>query len=188
MNAIHGAQDPYRLPPPPGPYRADAYGPQAGQGPYQAAAPRQRTAIACRYCRRRKVRGRSLPIYELPRANFYPDRFVARDSRPRQMDDAATVFDSTKTACSLRFLRKPKPLCLRTPPTLIYDLDKMDQDQGAVVDRLSCTALMDNLCLLNSSHKAPRPPCRRLKGCTIRTDDRPWTVPRFPLRQLCPIR
>lgn len=70
MNAIHGAQDPYRLPPPPGPYRADAYGPQAGQGPYQAAAPRQRTAIACRYCRRRKVR-RSLPIYELPRANFY---------------------------------------------------------------------------------------------------------------------
>ncbi|KAJ5502689.1 hypothetical protein N7463_005563 [Penicillium fimorum] len=56
MNAIHGAQDPYRLPPPPGPYRADAYGPQAGQGPYQAAAPRQRTAIACRYCRRRKIR------------------------------------------------------------------------------------------------------------------------------------
>ncbi|KAJ5787788.1 C6 transcription factor [Penicillium paradoxum] len=56
MNAIHGAQDPYRLPPPPGPYRTDAYGPQAAQGPYQAAAPRQRTAIACRYCRRRKIR------------------------------------------------------------------------------------------------------------------------------------
>ncbi|CAG8018154.1 unnamed protein product [Penicillium salamii] len=57
MNAIHGAQDPYRLPPPPGPYRADAYGhPPAAQGPYQAAAPRQRTAIACRYCRRRKIR------------------------------------------------------------------------------------------------------------------------------------
>ncbi|KAJ5932045.1 hypothetical protein N7516_006534 [Penicillium verrucosum] len=57
-------------------------------------------------------------------------RFVARDSRPRQMDDAATVFDSTKTVCLLRSLRKPKPLCLPTPPTLIYDLDKMDQDQG----------------------------------------------------------
>ncbi|KAJ5339341.1 hypothetical protein N7541_011291 [Penicillium brevicompactum] len=57
MNAVHGAQDPYRLPPPPGPYRADAYGhPPAAQGPYQAAAPRQRTAIACRYCRRRKIR------------------------------------------------------------------------------------------------------------------------------------
>ncbi|KAJ5571402.1 C6 transcription factor [Penicillium sp. DV-2018c] len=46
MNAIHGAQDPYRLPPPPGPYRADGYGIPAGQGHYQAAAPRQRTAIA----------------------------------------------------------------------------------------------------------------------------------------------
>ncbi|KAJ6027860.1 hypothetical protein N7499_001318 [Penicillium canescens] len=56
MAAIHG-QDPYRLPPPPGAYRGDPYAPPpAPQGPYQAAAPRQRTAIACRYCRRRKIR------------------------------------------------------------------------------------------------------------------------------------
>ncbi|EAU32603.1 predicted protein [Aspergillus terreus NIH2624] len=63
MAAIHphvqGPQDPYRLPPPPGAYRPpDMY---AQQPPpptvvYQAAAPRQRTAIACRYCRRRKIR------------------------------------------------------------------------------------------------------------------------------------
>ncbi|PLB33558.1 Zn(II)2Cys6 transcription factor domain-containing protein [Aspergillus candidus] len=57
MAAIH-PPDPYRLPPPPGAYRGpDVY----AQGPppqvvYQAAAPRQRTAIACRYCRRRKIR------------------------------------------------------------------------------------------------------------------------------------
>ncbi|KAF9886234.1 hypothetical protein FE257_011847 [Aspergillus nanangensis] len=63
MAAIHphvqGPQDPYRLPPPPGAYRPpDVYAQQ--QPPptvvYQAAAPRQRTAIACRYCRRRKIR------------------------------------------------------------------------------------------------------------------------------------
>ncbi|KAK5807378.1 hypothetical protein VI817_001636 [Penicillium citrinum] len=63
MAAIHPhaqGQDPYRLPPPPGAYRPDAYGqpPAATQvvHHYQAAAPRQRTAIACRYCRRRKIR------------------------------------------------------------------------------------------------------------------------------------
>jgi hypothetical protein len=62
---VQGTQDPYRLPPPPGAYRPqDVYAqpappPQQPQVVYQAAAPRQRTAIACRYCRRRKVR--SLP-------------------------------------------------------------------------------------------------------------------------------
>ncbi|KAJ5101110.1 hypothetical protein N7456_007162 [Penicillium angulare] len=65
MAAIHHqmpvpGQDPYhRLPPPPAGYppRPDMYGqPPPGNGVYQAAAPRQRTAIACRYCRRRKIR------------------------------------------------------------------------------------------------------------------------------------
>lgn len=40
-------------------YRPDMYAQQPQPPPqvvYQAAAPRQRTAIACRYCRRRKVR------------------------------------------------------------------------------------------------------------------------------------
>ncbi|KAJ5887450.1 hypothetical protein N7495_007491 [Penicillium taxi] len=48
-------QDQYRLPPvaSPSTYR-EPYGPPAVV--YQAAAPRQRTAIACRYCRRRKIR------------------------------------------------------------------------------------------------------------------------------------
>ncbi|KKK25287.1 putative C6 transcription factor [Aspergillus ochraceoroseus] len=64
MAAIHphvqGPQDAYRLPPPPGAYRPpDVYAqapPPPPQVVYQAAAPRQRTAIACRYCRRRKIR------------------------------------------------------------------------------------------------------------------------------------
>ncbi|KAJ5699077.1 hypothetical protein N7462_001082 [Penicillium macrosclerotiorum] len=60
MTAIHPGPSPdYRLPPPPGAYRPDPYQPQPPQPPqmvYQAAAPRQRTAIACRYCRRRKIR------------------------------------------------------------------------------------------------------------------------------------
>lgn len=54
------AQDPYR--PPPGPYGRDDRGYQqdyrggAQQMAFSQSAPRQRTAIACRYCRRRKVR------------------------------------------------------------------------------------------------------------------------------------
>lgn len=51
--------DPYRLPPPhqfPG-----YYAPPQHYPPPPAAAPRQRTAIACKYCRKRKVWRISLP-------------------------------------------------------------------------------------------------------------------------------
>jgi hypothetical protein len=48
-------QDPYRsLPPPAQMY--PGYGPPMGYAAPAQPAPRQRTAIACRYCRRRKVR------------------------------------------------------------------------------------------------------------------------------------
>ncbi|KIV90876.1 hypothetical protein, variant 2 [Exophiala mesophila] len=47
--------DPYRLPPPHGGYPYYAPPPQHYQ-PQPAAAPRQRTAIACKYCRKRKIR------------------------------------------------------------------------------------------------------------------------------------
>ncbi|KAL6153094.1 hypothetical protein ACJBU6_08260 [Exserohilum turcicum] len=59
-------QQPYRLPgpnewtrapPPPDPYRQQPPPPpQYVQQHHQPPAPRQRTAIACRYCRRRKIR------------------------------------------------------------------------------------------------------------------------------------
>ncbi|OJJ04943.1 hypothetical protein ASPVEDRAFT_137354 [Aspergillus versicolor CBS 583.65] len=65
VHPLHAQPDPYRLPPPPGAYRPEIYGGQQPPPPappsapgavvYQAA-PRQRTAIACRYCRRRKIR------------------------------------------------------------------------------------------------------------------------------------
>lgn len=49
-------QDPYRsLPPPAQMY--PGYGPPMGYAAPAQPAPRQRTAIACRYCRRRKVCG-----------------------------------------------------------------------------------------------------------------------------------
>lgn len=56
----YAPQDPYRQQPPPGPYRDDrAQYDYARGGPpqmnFSQSAPRQRTAIACRYCRRRKV-------------------------------------------------------------------------------------------------------------------------------------
>ncbi|EAT85148.1 hypothetical protein HBH56_170350 [Parastagonospora nodorum] len=45
-----------RGPPPPDPYAQQAPPPQYVQQHHQPPAPRQRTAIACRYCRRRKIR------------------------------------------------------------------------------------------------------------------------------------
>ncbi|TAQ84660.1 hypothetical protein B7494_g7017 [Chlorociboria aeruginascens] len=55
--------DPYRSPPQPGPFRDDrvyqvdyARAPPQQQMSFSQSAPRQRTAIACRYCRRRKIR------------------------------------------------------------------------------------------------------------------------------------
>jgi len=59
MAAVH----PHGQGPPYMGYRPDVYGqPQPPQVVYQAAAPRQRTAIACRYCRRRKVCLRAEPL------------------------------------------------------------------------------------------------------------------------------
>ncbi|KAH8597806.1 hypothetical protein B0O99DRAFT_684518 [Bisporella sp. PMI_857] len=59
----YGQPDPYRQPPPPGPYQdSRQYQPDYGRGApqqhmtFNQSAPRQRTAIACRYCRRRKIR------------------------------------------------------------------------------------------------------------------------------------
>lgn len=121
----------------------------------------------------------------LPADTVGVGRFVARDSTPQLMDGAATVFDLTKIACSPQSRRKPRPLCPRTPPTLIYEMDRHPV-WGA--DNLSCTAPTGSHCHLSSSRRAPRPPFRRPKGCTIRTDDPPWMVPRRPLRQACPIR
>ncbi|KAI9748376.1 MAG: hypothetical protein M1815_003314 [Lichina confinis] len=57
MAALSPQQDPYGLPPPE--YHGapnQAYRPQAGHMTFNQPAPRQRTAIACRYCRRRKIR------------------------------------------------------------------------------------------------------------------------------------
>ena len=50
---LQPSQD-YRALPPPQQMYAPAYPPPMGYAPAQPA-PRQRTAIACRYCRRRKV-------------------------------------------------------------------------------------------------------------------------------------
>ncbi|CRL31055.1 Fungal transcriptional regulatory protein, N-terminal [Penicillium camemberti] len=52
----HQGHASYRLPPPSRSYRPDLFSQvQAPRGTYQAAAPRQRTAVACRRCRRRKI-------------------------------------------------------------------------------------------------------------------------------------
>ncbi|RAO64965.1 uncharacterized protein BHQ10_000977 [Talaromyces amestolkiae] len=148
MAAVHsqvqGSQDPYhRLPPPPapGPYQRppDMYAqpPPGSQVVYQAAAPRQRTAIACRYCRRRKTY-----------------RFVVPVSRAPLMDAAPTVFDSTRNACSHRCPRKRKPSFPPMQPTLTCCVRK--PKEGAVVAIPAITSCYMELMANLSRHNSKR--------------------------------
>jgi hypothetical protein len=57
--------------------------------PIHQPAPRQRTAVACRYCRRRKVE-------DLLSATDF--RFGVQATKVRQMDDARTVYNGIKNA------------------------------------------------------------------------------------------
>lgn len=108
--------DQYRavLPPPhtmyPPPYQGQ---PQMPYAPAQPA-PRQRTAIACRYCRRRKVcdtiatRGYRVQLTRDVRS------VVQASTNPR-MDAAPTASASPRNASSLPSRPRPKRSFLRTP-------------------------------------------------------------------------
>lgn len=91
--------------PPPNGYPRDYRGPPPGSYPPEyaggpqgvaQAAPRQRTSIACRYCRKRKVRGIEKRLYvehSDDRSIDHPNRFVAADTRVRQEESARTALE-----------------------------------------------------------------------------------------------
>jgi hypothetical protein len=130
-------QDPYR--PQPGPYRDDrGYQQDYGRGgaqhmAFSQSAPRQRTAIACRYCRRRKVSNFALGGFAFWTSGFLRktpkttclsrslylqcDRFAAQVliRIPRDAVQIASV--SSKNAFSPRSPLKLKPLSLLTLST-----------------------------------------------------------------------
>ncbi|KAK3215112.1 hypothetical protein GRF29_19g2222590 [Pseudopithomyces chartarum] len=56
LHRLPGPHEWNQAPPPPDPYRAQPPPPAYMNQHHQPPAPRQRTAIACRYCRRRKIR------------------------------------------------------------------------------------------------------------------------------------
>ena len=92
-------QDPHRPGPPPHHMYAQ-----------HQPAPRQRTAIACRYCRRRKVsRNCSGPVtfFMLIRAA----RFAAQDSKHPKMAVAPIVSDFSRNASSRPYPPTLRPLC-----------------------------------------------------------------------------
>jgi hypothetical protein len=96
--------DPYRgQPPPPPNYMASHH---------QPPAPRQRTAIACRYCRRRKVELPPSPSQAI--ADVSP-RFAAPASRPPTTAAAPTACASTRTASSRPSRPRRRPLSPLTP-------------------------------------------------------------------------
>lgn len=87
---------------------------------YQASAPRQRTAIACQYCRRRKVCSQTIMLLtdthththtHIHEANaFFPaPRSGAPGLRIQQLGAARTAFGSTSIACSRPCRRRKSP-------------------------------------------------------------------------------
>ena len=112
-------QDIYALPPPRSMYQGHPQDPYRGGPPqhinFNQPAPRQRTAIACRYCRRRKViRPCHFPL--LPLSETDDARSVVPASKLRRMGAARIASASSKNASSRPSPLKRKPLCPRTPP------------------------------------------------------------------------
>lgn len=117
-------QPPYREPPP-GAYRDDrGYPPQDyGRGApqhmaFSQSAPRQRTAIACRYCRRRKV---STKLHSAPWASFQHN--VSRLGRMKSKSKQANMISPLLPTDSLLRLRsKPRRTMLQLPalPARMY--------------------------------------------------------------------
>jgi hypothetical protein len=107
--------DHYRALPPPQQMYAPPYQPhQQMQYPPPQPAPRQRTAIACRYCRRRKVCAK-LTFQTRDRIANVALRFAAQASTSRRMAGAPTASASHKSVSSLRSVAKRKRSSRRTP-------------------------------------------------------------------------
>jgi len=106
--------DQYRaLPAPPQMYAP----PYQQQMPYPPAqpAPRQRTAIACRYCRRRKVCDASICVCDASiSTNGRFHRFAARATTKTRKAAAPTASASRRSASSLPSVHRPRP---SSPPT-----------------------------------------------------------------------
>ena len=115
-------QDLYPLPPPRSMYQGHPQDPYRGGPPqhmsFNQPAPRQRTAIACRYCRRRKVI-RPVIARLCPVRKTDDDRSVVPASKLRRMAAAPTASVSSRNASLPPSPLKRKPLCPRTPPTRI---------------------------------------------------------------------
>ena len=87
-------------------------GPQSHMN-YNQPAPRQRTAIACRYCRRRKVSANW--NHWISRMLTISNRFAVPASKRLMMVVAQIANASSKSAFLLRFPLRRKLLCLLTP-------------------------------------------------------------------------
>lgn len=128
----HQPQQPYRLPgpgewnqapPQSDPYRAQQPPPGYMNQHHQPPAPRQRTAIACRYCRRRKVNHRKTlcaPRFEEEKNSPTP-RSAARVSKPPTTAAAPTACASTRTASSRPCRPRRRLSCPPTPSGAAWD-------------------------------------------------------------------
>ena len=136
----------------------DMYGPYGPPDPrtmgqphmaYQSQpAPRQRTAIACRYCRRRKVCRRQ--VHQVASDVLINYRFVALDSKPQMTVVVPIASASSKSVSSHPSPPKRKPSCRPTlhtrtsatpglcHPNVVEDRCTLNRDS------LPFTALTDN--------------------------------------------
>lgn len=101
------------------PYPPDPRGiPPPHMGYQSQPAPRQRTAIACRYCRRRKVRFTHSHLGM--RQALIDPRFAVQVLKHPMMDAAPTASVSSKNVSSHQSLPRHKPLCQPTQHIHIF--------------------------------------------------------------------
>ena len=129
-------------------------------------APRQRTAIACRYCRRRKVRQEA--GFQRLGVMLMWYRFVAPASKHQTTVDVPIANASSKNASSHRSPPKPKPLYRPTLRTHIFAILGLCHP-NAVEDRyilnkgsLLFTGLTDNRWGQCHTTRTIRPPTATL--------------------------
>lgn len=138
-----GPYDMYQGHQQPLPYPQHPHDSQQPQVGFNQPAPRQRTAIACRYCRRRKVRLHRPSEALDPMTDTF--RSDATDSTLRPTVVAQTAADSIKNASSPPSLPKRTPLCPRIPPIPIYEIragcNRRPTDGRSTLNRVSPSSM-----------------------------------------------
>ena len=173
-------------PPPPPPHQQMPYPQQHPNNVgFNQPAPRQRTAIACRYCRRRKV---AAPLSVMPSRKLLSShasrgrhRSDATASTPPPTAAAPTACASTRSASSHPCRRRRTPSCPPTPPTRTCATRAAASRRRRTGAAAACTRP-------STAPTASPCPCRTRPGPTTRATRRGGPRPRRRLQATAQVR